>query len=127
MFHPISSHTPSNFFYLALLQPATNVGSPSVNASAQKQAILAGTACSYLLVCFPFIRHYPPANADFTIFSACTFLGPSKKRGPPKGYIDAIEARLHQSEALLGVLLASEDSRATTLFRDLAQVRGTGR
>ncbi|KAF8839695.1 hypothetical protein BDN67DRAFT_905011 [Paxillus ammoniavirescens] len=36
----------------------------------------------------------------------CTFLGPSRKRGPPKGYIDAIEARLHQTEALLGVLLA---------------------
>ncbi|KAG2130112.1 fungal-specific transcription factor domain-containing protein [Suillus cothurnatus] len=39
---------------------------------------------------------------------ACTFLGPSRKRGPPKGYIDAIEARLHQTEALLGVLLAVE-------------------
>lgn len=38
----------------------------------------------------------------------CTFLGPSRKRGPPKGYIDAIEARLHQTEALLGVLLALE-------------------
>ncbi|KAG2159426.1 fungal-specific transcription factor domain-containing protein [Suillus bovinus] len=38
----------------------------------------------------------------------CTFLGPSRKRGPPKGYIDAIEARLHQTEALLGVLLAVE-------------------
>ncbi|KAJ6591310.1 hypothetical protein DFH09DRAFT_825847, partial [Mycena vulgaris] len=31
----------------------------------------------------------------------CTFLGPSRKRGPPKGYIDAIEARLHQTEALV--------------------------
>ncbi|KAG1743751.1 fungal-specific transcription factor domain-containing protein [Suillus paluster] len=41
----------------------------------------------------------------------CTFLGPSRKRGPPKGYIDAIEARLHQTEALLGVLLAVEAVR----------------
>lgn len=40
--------------------------------------------------------------------TACTFLGPSRKRGPPKGYIDAIEARLHQTEALLGILLALE-------------------
>ncbi|KAJ6591294.1 hypothetical protein DFH09DRAFT_834512, partial [Mycena vulgaris] len=37
----------------------------------------------------------------------CTFLGPSRKRGPPKGYIDAIEARLHQTEALVGILLAA--------------------
>ena len=37
---------------------------------------------------------------------ACTFLGPSRKRGPPKGYIDAIESRLHQTEALVGILLS---------------------
>lgn len=42
----------------------------------------------------------------------CTFLGPSRKRGPPKGYIDAIEARLHQTEALLGILLALEADRS---------------
>lgn len=39
-------------------------------------------------------------------------MGPSRKRGPPKGYIDAIEARLHQTEALLGILLAVEADRA---------------
>ncbi|THH02019.1 hypothetical protein EW026_g775 [Hermanssonia centrifuga] len=53
--------------------------------------------------------------------TACTFLGPSRKRGPPKGYIDAIEARLHQTEALIGILLASKDSRAKTLLEDLSQ------
>ncbi|KAJ7768678.1 fungal-specific transcription factor domain-containing protein [Mycena maculata] len=37
----------------------------------------------------------------------CTFLGPSRKRGPPKGYIDAIEARLHQTEALVAILIAA--------------------
>lgn len=42
-------------------------------------------------------------------------MGPSRKRGPPKGYIDAIEARLHQTEALLGVLLAVEAERAEGL------------
>ncbi len=57
---------------------------------------------------------------------ACTFLGPSRKRGPPKGYIDAIEARLHQTEALLGILISSSDSRAQTLLRDLAQVSLSG-
>lgn len=47
----------------------------------------------------------------------CTFLGPSRKRGPPKGYIDAIESRLHQTEALVGIMLSlaypEEDSDGT--------------
>jgi hypothetical protein len=53
----------------------------------------------------------------------CTFLGPSRKRGPPKGYIDAIEARLHQTEALVGIMLAANDSRARGLLDDLSQVK----
>ncbi|KAF9224716.1 hypothetical protein BS17DRAFT_45386 [Gyrodon lividus] len=53
----------------------------------------------------------------------CTFLGPSRKRGPPKGYIDAIEARLHQTEALLGVLLAVEAERA----KGIAHEDGSGK
>ncbi|TRM66968.1 fungal-specific transcription factor domain-containing protein [Schizophyllum amplum] len=71
---------------------------------------------------------------------ACTFLGPSRKRGPPKGYIDAIEARLHQTEALIGIMLYSaevrmdrehgvvdretsenKDERAASILRDMAQ------
>ncbi|KAG6848569.1 hypothetical protein H0H93_015837, partial [Arthromyces matolae] len=52
---------------------------------------------------------------------ACTFLGPSRKRGPPKGYIDAIEARLHQTEALLGIMISSHDVRAQSLLRDIAK------
>ncbi|KAL1728994.1 fungal-specific transcription factor domain-containing protein [Schizophyllum commune] len=70
----------------------------------------------------------------------CTFLGPSRKRGPPKGYIDAIEARLHQVEALIGIMLYSaevrmdrehgvvdrepsehRDERAAGILRDMAQ------
>lgn len=45
---------------------------------------------------------------------ACTFLGPSRKRGPPKGYIDAIEARLHQTEALLGIIISLSSSSSTS-------------
>jgi len=52
----------------------------------------------------------------------CTFLGPSRKRGPPKGYIDAIEARLHQTEALLGIIISASDERAQSLLRDIAKV-----
>lgn len=48
--------------------------------------------------------------------NTCTFLGPSYKRGPPKGYIQAIEQRWHQVEALLGAVIASPDSRVQELL-----------
>ncbi|KIO25517.1 hypothetical protein M407DRAFT_25116, partial [Tulasnella calospora MUT 4182] len=54
-------------------------------------------------------------------FLECTFLGPSRKRGPPKGYIDALESKLHQMEALLGTIITSDDVRARTLVYDLSQ------
>ena len=42
----------------------------------------------------------------------CRLLGPSFKRGPPKGYIHAIEQRWHQVESVLGAILASPDGDA---------------
>ncbi|KJA25236.1 hypothetical protein HYPSUDRAFT_199780 [Hypholoma sublateritium FD-334 SS-4] len=65
--------------------------------------------------------HSPPTRHTLTPPTACTFLGPSRKRGPPKGYIDAIEARLHQTEALLGILLATRDPRARALLDTAAR------
>lgn len=53
--------------------------------------------------------------------AACTFLGPSHKRGPPKGYIHAIEQRWHQVEALLGAIIQCSDPRVQTLVSDLRQ------
>ncbi|KAK4053492.1 hypothetical protein OIV83_001659 [Microbotryomycetes sp. JL201] len=49
----------------------------------------------------------------------CTSLGASRKRGPPKGYIEAIESRLHRMEALLGGLLQNDDPRAAHLLGEL--------
>ncbi|KDE03870.1 hypothetical protein MVLG_05692 [Microbotryum lychnidis-dioicae p1A1 Lamole] len=49
----------------------------------------------------------------------CTYNGASRKRGPPKGYIEAIESRLHRMEALLGGLLQNDDPRAQTLLGEL--------
>ncbi|PAV22046.1 hypothetical protein PNOK_0200300 [Pyrrhoderma noxium] len=49
----------------------------------------------------------------------CTFQGPSFKRGPPKGYINAIEQRLHQVEALLSAIVSSGDTRAQGVISDL--------
>ncbi|GLB40011.1 putative fungal specific transcription factor [Lyophyllum shimeji] len=62
-----------------------------------------------------------PCKSCVMLGTACTFLGPSRKRGPPKGYIDAIEARLHQTEALLGIMLSASDPRAQSLLRDLGK------
>ncbi|TFK77447.1 hypothetical protein BDN72DRAFT_830615 [Pluteus cervinus] len=53
--------------------------------------------------------------------TACTFLGPSYKRGPPKGYIHAIEQRWHQVESLLGAVLQCPDPRVQSVIADLRQ------
>ncbi|KAJ7103261.1 fungal-specific transcription factor domain-containing protein [Mycena belliarum] len=51
--------------------------------------------------------------------TVCTFLGPSYKRGPPKGYIHAIESRWHQVESLLGAILQCPDSRVQGIVADM--------
>ncbi|RDB29501.1 Nitrogen assimilation transcription factor nit-4 [Hypsizygus marmoreus] len=53
--------------------------------------------------------------------TACTFLGPSYKRGPPKGYIHAIEQRWHQVESLLGAIVQCPDPRVQQIVSDLRQ------
>ncbi|KIJ57338.1 hypothetical protein M422DRAFT_23378 [Sphaerobolus stellatus SS14] len=63
----------------------------------------------------------PSCRNCLSLNQECTFLGPSRKRGPPKGYITQLETRVHRLEALWGILLASPDSRAQTLVSDLAQ------
>ncbi|KAF8899084.1 fungal-specific transcription factor domain-containing protein [Infundibulicybe gibba] len=47
--------------------------------------------------------------------------GPSYKRGPPKGYIHAIEQRWHQVEALLGAIIQCPDPRVQTIVSTLQQ------
>jgi hypothetical protein len=41
--------------------------------------------------------------------------------GPAKGYLSDLEMKLHQMEALIGVLLGSSDPRATSLIADVSQ------
>ncbi|PCH40783.1 hypothetical protein WOLCODRAFT_162542 [Wolfiporia cocos MD-104 SS10] len=62
-----------------------------------------------------------PCRACVALGLSCTYAGPSHKRGPPKGYILAIERRLHQVEALLGTIIGSDDPRARGLLQDLSQ------
>ncbi|TFK49983.1 hypothetical protein OE88DRAFT_1736281 [Heliocybe sulcata] len=51
----------------------------------------------------------------------CTFLGPTHKRGPPKGYIHALEQRWYLAESMLGAVLASPDPRAQAVISTLRQ------
>lgn len=48
----------------------------------------------------------------------CTFTSSTKKRGPPKGYLQAVEDRLHRMEALLGGLIKNDDPRAQALLEE---------
>ncbi|THG95819.1 hypothetical protein EW026_g5896 [Hermanssonia centrifuga] len=60
-------------------------------------------------------------RACATLGISCTYVGPSHKRGPPKGYILALERRLHQVEALLGTIIGADDMRARSLVEDLSR------
>lgn len=44
---------------------------------------------------------------------------PTFRRGPPKGYIKALERRLHEVESVLAAVMSSDDSRAVGIVVDL--------
>ncbi|KAI9484563.1 fungal-specific transcription factor domain-containing protein [Zychaea mexicana] len=49
----------------------------------------------------------------------CTYKESTRKRGPPKGYIEAIEGRLHRLEALLGSIVQEGDPRFQAVMNEL--------
>ncbi|KAI8093281.1 fungal-specific transcription factor domain-containing protein [Halteromyces radiatus] len=49
----------------------------------------------------------------------CTYKAITKKRGPPKGYIEAIEGRLHRLEALIGSIIQEDDPRFQAILNEL--------
>ncbi|KZO89639.1 hypothetical protein CALVIDRAFT_571629 [Calocera viscosa TUFC12733] len=61
-----------------------------------------------------------PCSNCSSLRLTCTFLGPSRKRGPPKGYIDKLEAKMHRLQALIGTIMLSEDPRAQSIVTDLS-------
>ncbi|KAG6878126.1 hypothetical protein C0993_011840 [Termitomyces sp. T159_Od127] len=62
-------------------------------------------------------------SGDSSVCKSCALVGtgPSYKRGPPKGYIHAIEQRWHQVESLLGAIIQCPDPRVQSLVSDLKQ------
>ncbi|KAG0168074.1 hypothetical protein DFQ30_005320 [Apophysomyces sp. BC1015] len=49
----------------------------------------------------------------------CSYNDTTKKRGPPKGYIEAIENRLHRLESFLGELASEDNPRSQALLAEL--------
>ncbi|KAJ1953386.1 hypothetical protein IWQ62_006004, partial [Dispira parvispora] len=56
---------------------------------------------------------------------SCTFKDTAKKRGPPKGYIDAIETKLFKLESLLTELLGSEGRSQDMVLEELRQLQNS--
>ncbi|KAJ2861381.1 hypothetical protein GGI22_002467, partial [Coemansia erecta] len=55
----------------------------------------------------------------------CTYLDATKKRGPPKGYIEVIETRLHKVEELIRGLVAANPDAARYIY-DVLQNPASG-
>ncbi|KAI8343165.1 fungal-specific transcription factor domain-containing protein [Chlamydoabsidia padenii] len=61
----------------------------------------------------------PTCNNCLTLGLTCHYLASTKKRGPPKGYIEAIEGRLQRLEALLGTLTQQDDPLSQAILAEL--------
>ncbi|KAI9305875.1 fungal-specific transcription factor domain-containing protein [Cunninghamella echinulata] len=61
----------------------------------------------------------PTCNNCKSLGLNCQYLESTKKRGPPKGYIEAIEGRLQRLEALLGSIIEDDDPRSQAILAEL--------
>ncbi|CAG8593067.1 1783_t:CDS:2, partial [Acaulospora colombiana] len=62
----------------------------------------------------------PPSCTNCKAYGyECSFIDAPKKRGPPKGYIEALETRLQRMESILGGLVQSGDLPEGTINSNL--------
>ncbi|PKC71209.1 hypothetical protein RhiirA1_532180 [Rhizophagus irregularis] len=62
----------------------------------------------------------PPSCTNCKAYGyECAFIDSPKKRGPPKGYIEALETRLQRMESILGGLVQSGDLPEGTISSNL--------
>ncbi|KAI8647845.1 fungal-specific transcription factor domain-containing protein [Parasitella parasitica] len=61
----------------------------------------------------------PHCNNCSSLGLQCHYKESTKKRGPAKGYIEAIEGRLHRLEALLGSIVQEDDPRSQAIIAEL--------
>jgi len=51
----------------------------------------------------------------------CTSQIPSRRRGPPKGYLHLVETKMHELEAVMGVMLSIPDPRLQEIIGSLSK------
>ncbi|KAI9493991.1 fungal-specific transcription factor domain-containing protein [Zychaea mexicana] len=61
----------------------------------------------------------PQCSNCKTVGLECKYNETNKKRGPPKGYIEAIEGRLQRLEALLSSVVQEDDPRSQAIMAEL--------
>ncbi|CAG8633823.1 15976_t:CDS:2, partial [Gigaspora rosea] len=62
----------------------------------------------------------PPSCTNCKTYGyECSFIDAPKKRGPPKGYIEALETRLQRMESVLGNLVQTGDVSENTISSSL--------
>ncbi|RPD78524.1 hypothetical protein L226DRAFT_503037 [Lentinus tigrinus ALCF2SS1-7] len=97
--------------------------SPSVHDQGKSQRI--AKACDKCRKskskCDPAPSEGEPCKSCAASGSECTYTAPSFRRGPPKGYIQALEHRLHQVESVLAAIMSSTDPRAQSIVDELHQ------
>ncbi|KAI0766865.1 fungal-specific transcription factor domain-containing protein [Trametes elegans] len=62
-----------------------------------------------------------PCKTCATTGAECTYTAPSFRRGPPKGYIQALEHRLHQVESVLAAIMTSTDPRSQSIVDEMSK------
>ncbi|KAH9894837.1 fungal-specific transcription factor domain-containing protein [Cubamyces lactineus] len=69
--------------------------------------------------CEPSAAEGEPCKACAALGAECAYTTPSFRRGPPKGYIQALEHRLHQVESVLAAIMSSTDIRSRSVIDEL--------
>ncbi|EIW62469.1 uncharacterized protein TRAVEDRAFT_160349 [Trametes versicolor FP-101664 SS1] len=71
--------------------------------------------------CEPSPTDGEPCKSCAAIGAECAYTAPSFRRGPPKGYIQALEHRLHQVESVLAAIMTSTDTRSRSIVDELGK------
>ncbi|KAI0373611.1 hypothetical protein BV20DRAFT_937410 [Pilatotrama ljubarskyi] len=71
--------------------------------------------------CEPSPADGEPCKSCAATGAVCTYTAPSFRRGPPKGYIQALEHRLHQVESVLAAIMSSTDVRSRSIVDALSK------